>query len=64
MKLIAFILLIVPVAYAQTADRFYGKFLGLQADSAHMYERVLSTTAARKPRFAPALPNSSPSTGC
>jgi len=55
MKQVAFILITVSIAHAQTTEKFYGKFLGLQADSAHMYERVLTTTATPKTRFAPAL---------
>jgi hypothetical protein len=52
MKLIAFIVLTVSIAHAQTTDKFYGKFLGLQADSAHMYERVLKVGQTQK-KFVP-----------
>jgi len=54
MKLIAFIVLTVSIAHAQTTDKFYGKFLGLQADSAHMYERVLKVGQTQK-KFVPPL---------
>ena len=51
-KLLLLILLIAPSVHSQ--DRFYGKFLGLQADSAHMYERVLKVGQTQK-KFAPAI---------
>ena len=54
MKQIAFIVLTVSIAHAQTTDKYYGKFLGLQADSAHMYERVLKVGQTQK-KFVPPL---------
>ena len=53
MRLIAFILFATCLVDAQTTERFYGKFLGLQADSVHMYERVLRVTPSIKQKFTP-----------
>lgn len=50
--LVVVILLTAPIVYSQ--DRFYGRFLGLQADSSHMYERVLKVGQTQK-KFVPAI---------
>ena len=55
MRLIACILFATCIAQAQPSERFYGKFLGLQADSVHMYERVLKTTPSVKQKFIPPI---------
>ncbi|HKP67965.1 MAG TPA: TlpA disulfide reductase family protein [Pyrinomonadaceae bacterium] len=52
--LLLVIFLITPSVYSQTAERYYGKFLGLQADSAHMVERVLRVGKTEK-KFIPAI---------
>ena len=52
LKILVITLLIASAAHAQ--DKFYGKFLGLQADSAHMYERVLSVGQTAK-KFVPTI---------
>ena len=53
-KALLVIILITPIVHSQSIEKFYGRFLGLQADSAHMYERVLSVGQTQK-KFIPAI---------
>src|SRR5438034_10998631 len=56
--LLLFICLLVLASgsHAQMPEQFYGKLTGLQADTVHMYQRVLSVpSAATKYRFEPQI---------